>query len=263
MYDIVEGRDFTTTDEQSRTGALIFNQTAAKNLNINTETSILGHIDGELTPVVGICEDFDFQSAQYNISPYAFLIYGKYGWDLPRIAYIRTVAGADIAEVRKFITDTVLDISPNSDPEKVDVKFFDNELEMVYQREDKLSTLVTLFSFLSIVISIIGVFGLVLFETQYRRREIGIRRVHGASVGEILSLFNRKYLYIVAACSAVAIPVSYYIIDQWMQQYVYRTPMSWWVYALAVGVILLITIVTVSLRSWSAANENPTQSIMK
>ena len=259
---IVDGRDFTITDEQSETGALIFNQMAAKNLNIDTETSILGHIEGRLTPVVGICKDFDFQSAQYNISPYAFLVFGKYAWDLPRIAYIRTVAGADIAKVKEFIVDTVMELEPNIDPEKINVKFFDNELEMVYQREDKLSTLVTLFSFLSIVISIIGVFGLVLFETQYRRREIGIRRVHGASVGEILSLFNRKYLYIVAVCSAVSIPVSYYIIDQWMQQYVYRTPMSWWVYALAVGVILLITIVTVSLRSWSAANENPTNSIM-
>ncbi|MBQ8854509.1 MAG: ABC transporter permease [Alistipes sp.] len=260
---IVEGRDFTTTDEQSETGALIFNQTAAKNLNIDTETSILGHIDGRLTPVVGICKDFDFQSAQYNISPYAFLVFGKYAWDLPRIAYIRTVAGADIAKVKEFIVDTVMELAPNIDPEKINVKFFDNELELVYQREDKLSTLVTLFSFLSIVISIIGVFGLVLFETQYRRREIGIRRVHGASVGEILSLFNRKYLYIVAACSAVAIPVSYYIIDQWMQQYVYRTLMSWWVYALAVGVILAITVVTVTLRSYKAATENPTESIMR
>ena len=260
---IVEGRNFTTTDEQSETGALIFNQTAAKNLNINTETSILGHIDGRLTPVVGICEDFDFQSAQYNISPYAFLVFGKYAWDLPRIAYIRTVAGADITKVKEFIVDTVMELEPNIDPEKINVKFFSNELELVYQREDKLSVLVTLFSFLSIVISIIGVFGLVLFETQYRRREIGIRRVHGASVGGILRMFNRKYLYIVAICSAVAIPVSHYIISRWMEQYVYRTPMSWWVYALAVGVILLITIVTVSLRSWSAANENPTQSIMK
>ena len=261
--DIIDGRDFMPSDELTETGALIFNETAAKQFELTAESAIDGHISGAKTPVVGICKDFNFQSAHYEVRPFSFLIYGKYGFDLPRVAYIRTVAGADIAEVRKFITDTVLDISPNSDPEKVDVKFFDNELEMVYQREDKLSTLVTLFSFLSIVISIIGVFGLVLFETQYRRREIGIRRVHGASVGEILSLFNRKYLYIVAICSAVAIPVSYYIIDQWMQQYVYRTPMSWWVYALAVGVILLITIVTVSLRSWSAANENPTQSIMK
>ena len=260
--DIIDGRDFMPSDELTETGALIFNETAAKEFEITAESAIDGHISGAKTPVVGICKDFNFQSAHYEVRPFSFLIYGKYGFDLPRVAYIRTVAGADIAEVRKFITETVLDISPNSDPEKVDVKFFDNELEMVYQREDKLSTLVTLFSFLSIVISIIGVFGLVLFETQYRRREIGIRRVHGASVGGILQMFNRKYLYIVAACSAVAIPVSYYIISRWMEQYVYRVEMSWWVYALAVGVILLITIVTVSLRSWSAANENPTNSIM-
>lgn len=261
--DIVEGRDFSTSDEKSETGALIFNQTAAQTLNISTETSILGHVDGKLTPIVGICEDFDFRSAQYNISPYAFLVFGKYGWDLPRIAYIRTTAGADIAEVRKYITDTVLELSPNIDPEKIKVQFFSNELEFVYQREDKLSTLVTLFSFLSIVISIIGVFGLVLFETQYRRREIGIRRVHGASVGGILQLFNRKYLYIVAACSAVAIPVSHLIISRWMEQYVYRVEMSWWVYALAVAIILVITVLTVTLRSFKAATENPIESINK
>ena len=261
--DIVEGRDFMPSDELTETGALIFNETAAKEFELTAESSIDGHIDGEKTPVVGICKDFNFQSAHYDVRPFTFLIYGKYGFDLPRIAYIRTVAGADIAEVRKYITDTVLELSPNSDPEKIKVQFFSDELEFVYQREDKLSTLIAMFSFLSIVISIIGVFGLVLFETQYRRREIGLRRVHGASVGEILSLFNRKYLYIVAACSAVAIPVSYYIIDQWMQQYVYRTPMSWWVYALAVGVILAITVVTVTLRSFKAATENPTESIMR
>ena len=261
--DIVEGRDFMPSDELTETGALIFNETAAKEFELTAESSIDGHIDGEKTPVVGICKDFNFQSAHYDVRPFTFLIYGKYGFDLPRIAYLRTVAGADIAEVRKYITDTVLELSPNSDPEKIKVQFFSDELEFVYQREDKLSTLIAMFSFLSIVISIIGVFGLVLFETQYRRREIGIRRVHGASVGEILSLFNRKYLYIVAACSAVAIPVSYYIIDSWMQQYVYRTPMSWWVYALAVGVILAITVVTVTLRSFKAATENPTESIMR
>ena len=261
--EIADGRDFLQSDENSETGALIFNEQASKELGITVGEQINGHLDNTNTPIVGICKDFCFQSAHYGITPFAFLVFGKYGWDQPRIAYIRTVAGADIANVRKHIEKTILDISPNSDPEKIKVQFFSDELEFVYQREDKLSTLITLFSFLSIVISIIGVFGLVLFETQYRRREIGIRRVHGASVGRILKMFNRKYIYIVAICSTVAIPLSYYIIDGWMQQYVYRTPMSWWVYALAVGIILLITIITVTIRSWSAANENPTQSIMK
>ena len=260
--EIVEGRDFLPSDEDTDTGAMIFNQTSVEKYGLTLESKIPGHVHSLYANIVGFCKDFNFKSANWNIEPFAFIVHGHYGWSMPRHTYIRTVAGADIAEVRKFVFDTLMEIAPNADPEKIKIQFFEQELELLYQVEDKLSTLVTLFSFLSIVISIIGVFGLVLFETQYRRREIGIRRVHGASVGEILSLFNRKYLYIVAICSAVAIPVSYYIIDQWMQQYVYRVEMSWWVYALAVGVILLITIVTVSLRSWSAANENPTNSIM-
>ena len=261
--DVVEGRDFLLSDENTITGAMIFNQTAQKKYGLTFETKMLGHLFGYNANIVGFCEDFNFAPADRKIEPFAFLVCGHYGWDMPRHTYIRTEAGADIAEVRKYVFDTLMEIAPYADPEKIKVEFFDRELELLYQREDKLSTLVTLFSFLSIVISIIGVFGLVLFETQYRRREIGIRRVHGASVGSILQMFNRKYLYIVAACSAVAIPISYYIIDQWIQQYVYRVEMSWWVYALAVAIILVITVVTVTLRSYKAATENPTESITR
>ena len=255
--DIVDGRNFSPSDEASETGALIFNQNASRNFGLTTDMSLYGHLHQQKTNIVGICEDFDFLSAQHSVAPFAFVVYGKRVYTFPCHAYIRTVAGADIAEVRKYIFDTIMEFAPNADPEKVEVKFFDNELEMVYQREDKLSTLVTLFSFLSIVISIIGVFGLVLFETQYRRREIAIRRVYGASFSGILTLFNLKYVCIVAICSAIAIPLSYYVIDNWMQQYVYRTPMSWWVYAVAVAIILAITVITVTLRSWKAATENP------
>ena len=255
--DIVDGRNFSPSDEASETGALIFNQNASRNFGLTTDMSLYGHLHQQKTNIVGICEDFDFLSAQHSVAPFAFVVYGKRVYTFPCHAYIRTVAGADIAAVRKYIFDTIMEFAPNADPEKVKVKFFDNELELVYQREDKLSTLVTLFSFLSIVISIIGVFGLVLFETHYRRREIAIRRVYGASFSGILTLFNLKYVCIVAICSAIAIPLSYYVIDNWMQQYVYRTPMSWWVYAVAVAIILAITVITVTLRSWKAATENP------
>ena len=261
--DVVEGRDFLLSDENTITGAMIFNQTAQKKYGLTFDTKMLGHLYGYDANIVGFCEDFNFAPADRKIEPFAFLVCGHYGWDMPRHTYIRTEAGADIAEVRKYVFDTLMEIAPYADPEKIKVEFFDRELELLYQREDKLSTLIAMFSFLSIVISIIGVFGLVLFDTQYRRREIGIRRVHGASVGSILQMFNRKYLYIVAACSAVAIPISYYIIDQWMQQYVYRVEMSWWVYALAVAIILVITVVTVTLRSYKAATENPTESITR
>ena len=257
---IEEGRDFMQSDEHLLTGAYIFNREAADRFGIDLETQIKAHTN-ELTPVVGICENFNFQPLQYGIEPFAFIVFGQYGWRHPNHAYIRVTAGADYKELSKYIKDIISEFAPYVSVEQNELKFFDDELAIQYQIEDKLSTLVTIFSFLSILISIIGVFGLVLFETQYKRHEIGIRRIHGASSAGIIKMFNKKYLYIVAICSAVAIPISYYIIDRWMQQFAYRTEMSVWVYVVAVLTITIITIVTVTLRSWKAANENPVDAI--
>ena len=258
---IEEGRDFLPSDEQSENGVLIFNREAADRFGIEVGTEIQAHLsDGDgLTPIVGIAENFNHQPLRYEIEPFAFIVFGQYGWRQPNQVYLRVSAGTDFIEIRKYIKDILEKFVPYMEPQEL--KFFDDELAIQYQTEDKLSTLVTMFSFLSIMISIIGVFGLVLFETQYKRREIGIRRIHGASAMGILKMFNKKYLYIVAICSAVAIPISYYIIDRWMQQFVYRTEMSVWVYVVAVLTITIITVATVSLRSWKAANENPSVSI--
>ncbi len=258
---IEEGRDFMPSDEQSENGVLIFNREAADRFGIEVGTEIQAHLsDGDgLTPIVGIAENFNHQPLRYEIEPFAFIVFGQYGWRQPNQVYLRVSAGTDFMEIRKYIKDIHEKFVPYMEPQEL--TFFDDELAIQYQTEDKLSTLVTMFSFLSIMISIIGVFGLVLFETQYKRREIGIRRIHGASAMGILKMFNKKYLYIVAICSAVAIPISYYIIDRWMQQFVYRTEMSVWVYVVAVLIITIITVATVSLRSWKAANENPVEAI--
>ena len=257
---VEDGRDFMPSDEHLEGGAFIFNREAADRFGIDIDTKMGGHADTP-TPVVGICENFNFKPLQYEIEPFAFLVFGSNGWRHPNEAHIRAAAGTDYKELNKYVKGIIEEFAPNADIESYELKFIDEQLALQYQMEDKLSTLVTMFSFLSIMISIIGVFGLVLFETQYKRREIGIRRIHGASAMGILKMFNKKYLYIVAICSAVAIPISYYIIDRWMQQFVYRTEMSVWVYVVAVLTITIITVATVSLRSWKAANENPSISI--
>lgn len=257
---VEDGRDFVPSDEHLEGGAFIFNREAADRFGIDIDTKMGGHADTP-TPVVGICENFNFKPLQYEIEPFAFLVFGSNGWRHPNEAHIRAAAGTDYKELNKYVKGIIEEFAPNADIESYELKFIDEQLALQYQMEDKLSTLVTMFSFLSIMISIIGVFGLVLFETQYKRREIGIRRIHGASSAGILKMFNKKYLYIVAICSAVAIPISYYIIDRWMQQFVYRTEMSVWVYVVAVLTITIITIVTVSIRSWKAANENPVEAI--
>ena len=259
--DIVDGRDFRSSDEHSTEGVFIFNEDAARKLDIKAGDKIPGHRSD--ADVVGICKDFNYRSMQYNIEPFAFYIFGKYPWRLNSNLYVRTAAGADIHAVKEFIMQTIAEYAPNAPTDGYDVALFDDELEQQYQKEEKLSSLITLFTMLSILISVIGVFGLVLFETQYRRKEIGIRRVHGSSVASILRMFNIIYLRIVAICSLVAVPVSYLIIDRWMQQFAYRATMAVWVYLLAIAIVALITIATVTIRAYKAANDNPVDAINK
>lgn len=106
-----------------------------------------------------------------------------------------------------------------------------------------------------------GVFGLVVFDTQYRRKEIGIRKVHGATVGEILAMFNKTYLRIVAICFVVAAPIAWFGVKKWLESFSYKTPVYWWVFLIALLIVAGITMLTVTFQNWKAANANPVNSI--
>jgi putative ABC transport system permease protein len=114
---------------------------------------------------------------------------------------------------------------------------------------------------LAIIISIVGVFGLVVFETQFRRKEIGIRKVMGASIGNIILMFNKTYLHIVCISFVLAAPVGYYGVSKWLQNFAYKTPLYWWVFAIAFLTVTGITLLTVTYRNWQAAKANPVDSI--
>ena len=259
--DIVDGRDFLSSDERNANGAYIFNEDAARKLGLKVGDVISGHRSG--TEVVGICKDFNFRPMQYNIEPFAFYIFGKYPWRVMNKMYVRTTPGADVAAVREFIAKTIAEYAPDVPADSYDISFFDSELESNYKKESKLASLIILFTVLSILISIIGVFGLVHFETQYRRREIGIRRVHGAAVSSILAMFNGKYLKVLAICSVVAVLLGFVIINYWTEQFVYQAPFALWVYLLAIALVALITVLTVTACSYKAANDNPVEAINK
>ena len=256
--DIVEGRDFTKDDEK-RTGVFIFNEEAKRQYELEFDEPFSGHQG--TAPIVGFCKDFHFQPLQYGIGPFAFYLYGTNPWEYPSHVYIRVATGTDYREAMDYIHKTIREFDPSFEEEKIKIKMFDEELGAYYQAEERLAKLITIFTLLSVVISIMGVFGLVLFETQYRRKEIGIRRVNGASVQSILKMFNLQFLRITLICAAVAIPISYYFVNRWLTGFTARMPMSWWIFALAVVIICLIVIGTVTARSWKAANENPINSI--
>ncbi|MCR4848926.1 MAG: FtsX-like permease family protein, partial [Bacteroidales bacterium] len=121
--------------------------------------------------------------------------------------------------------------------------------------------LVTLFTVLAIVISLMGVFGLVMFETEHRRKEIGIRRVHGATVEQILAMFNSRFVKVVLVCFVIAMPLSIVIMRRYLEGFAYQVPLHVWVFALALLAVLGLTIAVVTLRSLRAATMNPVKSL--
>ena len=257
--DIVEGRDFTKDDEK-RTCVFIFNEEAKRQFGLKLE-EIMHNSPVTGAALIGFCKDFHFKPLQYKIEPFAFCVCGSTHFNSLTHAYIRVAAGTNYREAMDYIHTTVHELDPSLNEETIQVKMFDEELGVYYEAEERLAKLITLFTLLSVIISIMGVFGLVLFETQYRRKEIGIRRVNGASVQSILEMFNLQFLRITLICAAIAIPISFYFVNRWLTGFTARMPMSWWIFALAVVIICLIVIATVTARSWKAANENPINSI--
>ncbi|MEF9930763.1 MAG: FtsX-like permease family protein [Bacteroidales bacterium] len=257
--DIVEGRNFTREDEFKENGTFILNKKAGKEYGITLQDKLSGH--AEPTEIAGFCEDFNFKPLQYGVEAFSFYVFGKNAWRMPNHLYLRTTKNADIPAVIEYLKNTIMAFSPESRRDKLEVVFFDKELGQQYQSEQKLTILVTLFTVLSIIISLMGVFGLVLFETQYRRREIGLRRVHGSTIMQILALFNAKFVKIIIVCFIISAPLSYLVIDRWLESFAYRTPIYWWVFAIALITVLLITIILVTLRSLKAATDNPIDAI--
>lgn len=262
---ITDGRDFLESDFDKELGTMIFNEAARREFEMQVGDRINGFVSPD-EQIVGFCADFNFKPLQYGVSPFCFYLLPKKiqqenYWHLPHVVYVRMTPGADIAAVTAHIRRCIAEVDPRTEPGDIVVRVFDEELGLEYDNERKLTAIVGLFALLAVVIALMGVFGLVLFETQHRRREIAVRRVMGASRGEILAMFNRRYVMLVAVCFVLAVPVSIWAVRHWLAGFAYVVPLYWWVFALALAGVLAVTALTVTVRSWRAVNENPAESV--
>ncbi|MFR2968412.1 MAG: FtsX-like permease family protein [Alistipes onderdonkii] len=262
---ITDGRDFLESDFDKELGTMIFNEAARREFEMQVGDRINGFVSPD-EQIVGFCADFNFKPLQYGVSPFCFYLLPKKiqqenYWHLPHVVYVRMTPGADIAAVTAHIRRCIAEVDPRTEPGDIVVRVFDEELGLEYDNERKLTAIVGLFALLAVVIALMGVFGLVLFETQHRRREIAVRRVMGASRGEILAMFNRRYVMLVAVCFVLAVPVSIWAVRHWLAGFAYTVPLYWWVFALALAGVLAVTALTVTVRSWHAVNENPAESV--
>ena len=255
--DIVEGRDFKETDSD----VYIINEAMKKKYpRIEIGKPLC---EDDLT-VLGVCKNFRASTTRVNSNeePLAFVIFGeKYAdWDNQTdILYVRLSANTDKKALRKKV-DQTLESFYKEHPIP-DVKFFDNYLEITYKEELRFMTQIEVSTLLAFLITIIGVFCLTMFETEYRRKEIAIRKVMGSSVNEVLSLFTRRYTIPLVLSFVIAAPIGYYISEQWLQNFAEHTPIYWWLFPVAFLVVSTVVILTVIIQCWRVATMNPTDSI--
>ena len=253
---VIEGRDFTEHDGD----CYIINEAARKQWPwVEIDKKLL---DKDY-PVIGVCEDIRYASTRKDRhqEPLAFIIFGESfsEWgDQLGIANIRVTAGNDKVATRKQISDVLTKMGSG---EQVEAKFLDQKLEDLYQDEFRFIRQVGWFSGVCLVITLIGVFCMTMFETEYRRKEIGIRKVMGSSTEEILMMFCCHYALLLAVSFIIAAPIAYYIGRQWLQSFAERTPIYWWLFPLALLIVGTITLATIIIQSWRAANANPVNSI--
>lgn len=205
--------------------------------------------------IIGFIDDVKFGSLRGRMNNVALIV--NY-WSPLHVSYIRIKAGSNVEEVMTHIRNTVASIDPSY---PVDVQLYDAIFDQLYRQERNLATLVLLFSLLAIILSLVGVFGLVVFEAQYRKKEIGIRKVYGSTVGEILVMLNKLYIRIILICFVIAAPIAYYGVNKWLRNFSYKTPVYGWVFAAALALVLIITLATVVFQSWRAATANPVESV--
>ena len=259
--DIVEGRNFRQTDGD----VYIFSESAKKKY---PWLAVDKPINDEDMPVVGFCEDIKYTTLRVDDSqlPVAFLVPSRDGYYSNNgfwrnVLLVRVAKGVDKREAKEKVLDVVLKYEHDSKPDISDLRYVDDVQEESYRQERLFTQQILLFSLLAILISIIGVFGLTMFESEYRRKEIGIRKVFGSSTKEILMMFWRRYLYILLGCFVVAAPIGYLLGQHWLEGFAVRTAISPLLFVVSFLLVTLITLLTVTYQSWKNANENPVNSI--
>ncbi len=257
---ILEGRDFQASDNQSETGVFIANENFIQKFpQYHVGSKIGGHVDN--TEIVGIVKDFNSKSLQHPMEPLMLLVWGKTQWRNFSTMYVRMAPGADFKEVSEFIKESVCEFDKTREPDQVNVRHLDEWIENMYKEEQSLGKLITIASFVALLIAIIGIIGLVFFETQFLRKEIAVRRVNGATVEGILGMINRKYLIMAGISFLIASPAAYLIITSWRKGFAYQAPVPVWIFIAALAFVAAVTFGVVTLQSWRAANANPVDSL--
>ncbi len=253
---LAEGRFFNNQNLEKN--AVILNQRAVRELSIKNPVGKFLHFDNGYTDdgkvqIIGVVNDYNYHSLKSKIAP---LMLTNYRNDIYTIS-IKT-DGSDDQEIIKQTNKILKKFDPNY---RIVFTHFDKELSYMYATEHALRRIFYLGTFLGILVALVGLLAFAALMIELRTKEIGIRKVNGAKVSEILAMLNKDFVKWVAIAFVVACPIAYYAMNKWLENFAYKTTLSWWIFALAGVLALGIALLTVSWQSWRAATRNPVEAL--
>lgn len=223
-------------------------------MNNGLDESIIGEearFNGDPDQIVGVCTDVNFESLHQPIGPMAFRVRMNCG-----NMFIRLAPG-NPQDALSYIEKTWEKFTDK----KFIVKFLDDEMQALYTRENNMAKLIGLFGLIVIIIAVMGIYSLITFNVKTRTKEIGIRKVNGASETEIMLMLNKNLLAAFFVAFVISVPLAYFIIQKWLERFAYQAPVPWWLIFVAGLIVFVISIIAVSCQTWKAANANPIDSI--
>jgi putative ABC transport system permease protein len=253
---ILAGRDFDRSYGLDTAGFLL-NQAAVNALGIHANEDIIGknfRYGGQKGKIIGVFNDFHFESMHQKILP--LVMYMPRRPDYGRISI--KVAGNNMTAAVAHIESVWKKFVPNT---PFEYTFLDDNFDRLYRSENRQGSIFTLFSCIAIFIACLGLFGLSAFAISQRIKEIGIRKVIGASVTSIVTLLSKDFLKLVAIASLIAFPLAWYAMNSWLQDFAYRSNIPWWIFAAAGIIAVVIALVTISFQAIKAATANPVKSL--
>ena len=262
---IVTGRDFSKSMATDKDHAWIINETAVKTLGFGTPEKALGqtlywHAWDAPNPdslkagqVIGVVKDFNYKSLYEKVETTVLQIYPFAAW---KVAV--KLKAANIGNAINGVRNVWGKFSPEY---PLEYKFLDENFGQMYNAEDRLSLLLGIFTAIAIFIGCLGLFGLAAYTAERRKKEVGIRKVLGASTQGIVLLLSKDFVKLVIVALLVASPVGWYFMNKWLEHFAYRINIAWWIFAIAAAVAIGIALITVSFQAVKAALANPVKSL--
>jgi len=248
---LVNGRNFRTNNISDE-GAMIVNEAFVKHFKLENplEATVRDY------PIIGVVEDFNFNSLHYQIEP-ALL------WNTPDKVGLSSLhfSAKNKSDVGNYMDFLKSEWETLDSSKPFEFEFLDDRLASMYTKDIVLAKSIISFSMFAIFIACLGIFGLLTYIMEMKVKEIGIRKVNGAKILEILKLVNLDLVKWVTVAFIIATPITYYAMNKWLESFAYKTTSSWWIFALAGALALGIALLTVSWQSWRAATRNPVEAL--